>query len=298
MVKSPRESLHRIFRHNPELFAHTLSRLFGVEVAEPTSIEVLNSDCTELEPLERSVDSPVMVHAPDGDYVVAFEAQLEPDKDKRRRWPYYVSYLHDKYACPVILVVICQKASTAEWARTPILVGMEQRPTLMVWPIVVGPDNVPVPTSAEEAAQDVPFTVLAALTHGHDKDIGGILRMLAEALSTVDIDTAGFFAEIGLGDTDARKTWRDLMSAQTYPYQRTLLQEEREKGIEQGIEQGREEGREEMAAESVLSLLRGRGVTVSAVQEERIRSCGDLTVLRDWLLRAATATSTAQVLND
>lgn len=293
MVKSPHESLHRIFRRDPALFAHTMSRLFGMAIAEPTSIEVLNSDCTEMEPLERSVDSPIMVHSATGDYVVALEVQLEPDHDKRRRWPYYVAYLHDKYDCPVSLVVICQKHTTAKWAREPIVVGFQEWPTMVVRAIVVGPDNVPVPRDVAEAADDIPFAVLAALTHGHDTDIGGILKVLAEALNTVDIDAAGFFAEfteIGLGDTEARRMWRDLMSAQTYPYQRTLFQEERA--------EGREEGREEMAVDGVLSVLTARGLRVSATQEEQVRACTDLDLLKKWWIRAATAETTADVFRD
>jgi hypothetical protein len=49
-------------------------------------------------------------------------------------------------------------------------------------------------------------------------------------------------------------------------------------------------------AESILSVLKARGVPVSDDVRERILQCTDLGRLERWLVRAATAASTAEVL--
>ncbi|MFD5802393.1 hypothetical protein [Streptomyces sp. NPDC127020] len=56
MVSSPHEALHRIFRMDPGLFARLLPRA-GIVFPEHTAIEPLDTDLTEIRPLERRVDS-------------------------------------------------------------------------------------------------------------------------------------------------------------------------------------------------------------------------------------------------
>jgi hypothetical protein len=53
------------------------------------------------------------------------------------------------------------------------------------------------------------------------------------------------------------------------------------------LEDVRAEGRAEGIVEAVLTLLRGRGLTVDAAVEERLRACHDREVLQRWLLKAA-----------
>jgi hypothetical protein len=53
--------------------------------------------------------------------------------------------------------------------------------------------------------------------------------------------------------------------------------------------EARGEAREEQTA--LLAVLRARGVAVSSREEHRVRSCEDAAQLREWITRAATATS-------
>ena len=48
--------------------------------------------------------------------ILLVESQTESDEVRRRRWPYYIAFLQDKYECPVLLLVVCSKQETAEWA--------------------------------------------------------------------------------------------------------------------------------------------------------------------------------------
>jgi hypothetical protein len=95
--------------------------------------------------------------------VLIVESQTEPDETRRRRWPYYIAFVRDKYDCQVVLLVVCSKKKTAEWARVPLEVGEPGAVCMVVTPLVLGPDNVPAVVTVEDAVADLPFAVFSAL---------------------------------------------------------------------------------------------------------------------------------------
>ncbi|MFC3413491.1 hypothetical protein ACFSUJ_20550 [Streptomyces lusitanus] len=144
---------------------------------------------------------------------------------------------------------------------------------------------MPVIDSPDEAARDIPLTVLSAALHRRDPGADAILNALAKALkglSADDENTATTFIELteqGLGTTRAADLWRHLMAVDLSFFQ------------SQTAQQLRAEGR----AEDLLVLLGHRGVEVSEADHERIVDCGDPDVLGLWFRRALTATSTAEI---
>jgi len=74
--------------------------------------------------------------------------------------------------------------------------------------------------------------------------------------------------------------------------------EAKAEGRVEGRAEGRAEGRVEGRAESVLRVLKARGLTVSMAQRKEILGCPDLTRLDCWLDRAAVASSTDEVLSE
>lgn len=100
-----------------------------------------------------------------------------------------------KFRCEPVLIVVTQNRATARWAAEPIYVGVPGRPSMAVWPFVLGPENVPVIADEREAARDVPLAVLSAMTHGRGRQAPAILESLASALRTIDRDTAAVFAQ-------------------------------------------------------------------------------------------------------
>jgi nucleotide-binding universal stress UspA family protein len=157
---------------------------------------------------------------------------------------------------------------------------------MVLQPVVLGPDNVPEVTDPERAAADVPFAVLSALTHSTQPSADAILKAVAAALDTIDLDTAKLFAEfteVGLGDTPARTTWRKLMATYTYRYPSQLRLE------------GREEGRAEALAQAVLRVLDRRGLQVTDTHRHRITTCTDPAQLEAWLDHALTADNTDEL---
>ena len=160
----------------------------------------------------------------------------------------------------------------------------------------LGPDGVPVIASPDEAARDIPLTVLSAALHRRDPDADAILNALAKALKGLSADdesTAGTFIELteqGLGKTPAAEISRHLMAVDLSFFQSETAQRLRAEGVERGLAEGR--------AKDIPVLLSHRGVEVTDGDRDRIADCGDPDVLSLWFTRAITATSAAEVFAD
>lgn len=293
MVSSSHEALHRIFQKDPALLTRTLQRVLHIPFPEPRDIAILNADLTEIEPIERRVDTLLRVETDVGTYLLVVEAQGKVDEGKRGSWAYYLSYLYAKYQCEPILIVLTQTSATARWAARPIRFGLPVWNSLTVRPLVLGPDNVPLITDEREAAQDVPLAAFSAMTHGRGPQSAAILESLAAALQTIDPDTAAVlaqFTESCLVDPQAQQIWRDLMTAINYFFRHEVAEKVRE--------EGREEGRLEDRAEMTLNVLEWRGIEVPDSVRERVRACKDLEQLELWARRAVHATEAGQLFEE
>ncbi|NJQ03632.1 hypothetical protein [Streptomyces zingiberis] len=282
MVTSPHEASHRIFQEQPDILAPVF-RILGVPLAEKAVVEVLSPDATEIRPLERRVDSVLRITPPGCEgFLLAIESQGRRDPGKPASWTYYLAHLQAKYDSPVLLLVVCQDKATARWAAGPFAAGVDGWTALRTYPLVLGPGNVPVITDPEEAAQDLTLATFCAMTHGRDPDINGILEALARALGSADRDSARYYAElleIGLGNTPAKATWKELIMVGTYfPGRGTMIEEAFLEGEAKGEARGRAEG--------ILLILRTRGVEVPQQVEQTIAQCVDLDTLQMWLKRA------------
>ncbi|MEV4867368.1 hypothetical protein [Streptomyces ossamyceticus] len=289
MVSSSHEALHRIFQKDPALLTRTLQTVLHVPFPEPREFAAMNVDLTEIEPVERRVDTLLRAETDEGTYLLVVESQGKKDEDKRRSWPYYLSYLYAKYRCDPVLIVITQSAATARWAGEPIHLGVRGCPSLTVRPLVLGLDNVPVIADAGTAKLDPALAALSAMTHGRGAQAAAILESLVAGLKSLDADSAAVFVQFVdscLVDPQARKLWRDLMTDMQYFWRHPLAEQTREEGREEGREQGRILGRAEM----VIEVLEWRGIPVPDTVRERVTSCTDRTQLKIWGERALHVT--------
>lgn len=297
MVSSSHEALHWVFQKDPALLTRAFQSVLRVPFPEPRDFAVLNTDVTEIEPVERRVDTLMRVDTDEGTYLLVVEAQGKQDEGKRGSWPYYLSYLYAKYGWEPVLVVITQNSATARWAAQPIRRGLPGWHSMTVRPLVIGPDNVPVIASEREAERDIPLAVLSAMTHGRGAKAAAILEPLAFALRTVDAESAAVFGQLiesCLADSRAKEIWRDLMSEIRYFFNNPVA----EKVREEGRVEGREEGRVEDRAEMTLRILEWRDVPVSDAVRERVLACSDLNLLEVWARRAMTAERAEDLLSD
>lgn len=293
MAKIPHEALHRIFRDEPGLFTRTLRRVLAVDFPEVEEVDVLDTDLTTIEALERRVDTVLKAETAAGGRMLVIEPQTEPSDEKIPGWAYYLSYLESKYAIPASLLVLTPKRSTADWARRSLALGPPERPSLRVFPHVAGPDNMPLITDPAEAAEDVVFAVLALLTHRLDADVEKAMRPLVGAIETLEPETARYwfeFTEGGLGEGCTRQNWRNIMKTMSYGYVSEFRRE--------GRAEGRAEGRVEGLAKAVLAFFEDRGIDIDRADRERIMNCDDEDLLMRWLLRAPSASSAAGLFVD
>ncbi|WP_406172798.1 hypothetical protein [Streptomyces sp. NBC_00996] len=203
-----------------------------------------------------------------------------------------MAHLYAKYELPPILLVVCQDKGTASWAANPIRIGLPVHTSVAVFPLVLGPDNLPAIIDPDEAAQDLPLSVFSALTHAKDPALPAILETLATALANVGGETAADwaeFTEIGLGNTQACALWRHLMTmrASRFPGSGTLIEETRLKGLAEG----RAEGEARSRAEDILRIFTLRGIDVPEPVRERITTCTDLDTLGTWFDRSLTVSA-------
>lgn len=286
MPDAPHEALHRLFQISPALFGRVCQRVLGIEGYESYEISEVNIDATEERPLVRQMDTVLRLTIEGSEQLLVVEAQLGYDKKKRASWPYYVSYLHARHLCPVMLLVLCNNAAIARWARKPVDLGPPQYPCVRMHPAVLGPDNVPAIVDLADAANDVELTVLSALIHRESERSGAILNVLAHAMSKLDVPDAKQLTELissGLAGASAQIHWRELVLTQEYPYQSELAEYLRSEGEAQG------------EANMLLRVLRARGIEVSADAEARIRACTDPDTLATWAQRAVTVDSADEI---
>ncbi|MCL6732994.1 hypothetical protein [Streptomyces neyagawaensis] len=288
MVSSSHEVLHQICQKDTEGMIRSFRRLFHVPFPEPRVISVVNTDLTEIAPVERRVDSLVRVDTDEGDFLLVLESQGKRDERKRGSWPYYLSYLHEKYGCQPVLIVMTQSRSTARWAAQPIRLGLPSWSSLVVRPLVLGPENVPVVADEAEVARDVTLAVFSAITHGRGPDAAAILEPLAAVLETVNPETASVFAELvesGLVDDQAKKVWRELMMTVNYFFKNPVAVKLRE------------EGRVEERIASILRTLDRRHLDVPDSVRRKVRNCTDPDLLQVWADRAYDVTDAADLFD-
>ncbi|WP_164904919.1 hypothetical protein [Streptomyces cyaneus] len=286
MVTSAHEGMHRIFQERPEILAPVFGVL-GVPLSAKATVDAVTTDVTEARPLERRVDTVLRIGPSDGeDFLLAVEAQSGKVAGKEWSWAYYIGYLQAKYGLPVLLLVVCQDRATAKWAAGPFDCGTRGWTALRTYPLVAGPDNLPVITDARTAAKNLPLAVLSALAHARGRDCDARLEAISTALQELldtDPATAKYFfdfLEVALGKTPAGEKWKAIMSTfvSYFPGRGTVR------------ETAYLEGKVEDRALMILRALEKRGIAVPEDTRERITSCTDLDTLTLWFDRSLTAT--------
>jgi hypothetical protein len=279
--------MHRIFQERPEILAPVFGVL-GVPLSAKATVDAVTTDVTETRPLERRVDTVLRVGPSDGeDFLLAVEAQSGKVAGKEWSWAYYIAYLQAKYGLPVLLLVVCQDRATAKWAAGPFECSTRGWTALRTYPLVAGPDNLPVITDARTAAKNLALAAFSALAHARSPECSAILEAISRALLEIqqtDPDSAEYvfdFLDVTLGKTPAREKWMEIMSTfvSYFPGRGTVRETAYLKGVADGAARG---------AQGILSVLEVRGIPVPDSVRERITSCTDLDRMDAWLERSRT----------
>lgn len=291
------EALIELFRHRPSLAAELLAEPLGAALPAWREARIDSGDLTDVLPTEYRADAVVTLTGDDGRVTlsVVVEVQLGRDPVKRWSWPVYVATLRARLRRPAVLLVVCADRSVATWCAKPIELG---HPGLVLAPVVVGPDHVPVVTDPGTATASPELAVLSALAYGADEEQDKVLPALHAALGSIDDERATLYADVVLAalPVAARRRLETLMATCTYQYQSDFARryfgqgkaEGKVEGKVEGRAEGRVEGRVEGQVRALLAVLDARGVQVSEQAHARITGCGDLGQLERWLRQAVT----------
>ncbi|GAA5082053.1 hypothetical protein GCM10023259_090900 [Thermocatellispora tengchongensis] len=293
-----------MFRNRPALAAELLRDAFGMPVPEHKSIDIASSDFNETTPVEYRADAVVVLADEKPAMAVVVEVQRGFDRSKPWSWPVYLASVRARMKCPAALLVVAPTKRVAKWCRKPIVMG---HPDLILRPLVIGPDNIPIITDPGQAGKTPEMGVLSAMAHGNRINSTEILNAAFAGLSGVDQQQATLYADMICAALKgaAFRHWESLMMTEV-KYQSSFfrrvaaewrakgLEEGLEKGLEKGLEtgltkgleKGREEGRAQGEARAIVVFLEARGIAVPEETRERIMRCDDLNVLEEWARRA------------
>ncbi|TMR12697.1 hypothetical protein ETD86_32160 [Nonomuraea turkmeniaca] len=166
--------------------------------------------------------------------------------------------------------------------------------TIIMQPVIVGPDRIPVLTDSKQMAADLLTAALSVsvMAHGHLPEVTEAFIKLLTDLP--DDDAASLFGyTIDMAAPQARRLLEETVT--TYiPEHSPWAQSLYRKGQEEGEYRGRAAGE----AASVLAVLRFRGIDVPLDRHQQITTCTDLALLEDWLQRALEATHIDDLFDD
>ncbi|XUL90624.1 hypothetical protein ACQ86D_31630 [Streptomyces galilaeus] len=255
--------MHRIFQERPEILTPVFEVL-EVPLSAKATVDAVTTDVTETRPLERRVDTVLRIGRSNGeDFLLAIEAQSDKKEAKAASWAYCIAYLQAKYRLPVLLLVVCQDRATAKWAVGPFECGTSEWTALRTYPLVAGPENLPVITDTRTVARKLAPAVLSAVAHARNPACGAILEAIGNVLN--------------LGNTPAGMQRKEIMSFVSYfPGRGTV----RETAYLEGKAQGEARG--------ILFVLEVRGIPVPDSVRERITACTDPDRMDAWLERSRT----------
>ncbi|MWK36234.1 hypothetical protein GEV43_20770 [Actinomadura sp. J1-007] len=167
-------------------------------------------------------------------------------------------------------------------------------PDFVLHPLVAGPERVPKITDPAKAAANLGMAVLSVITHATDPRASDILNALLTAVQDGGSSTVGKYADL-IRTSLPVKLWSHLEEHMQPQHTEFLSDYTRSKKAE-GKAEGRAEGRAEGEAQTILKVLRTRGLDVPEDVRAEISECRDDEVLDAWVVSASTAESVEELL--
>jgi hypothetical protein len=283
------EVLIKMFQDRPALVADLLAGPLGIGVPAFESARLSAADLTDLSPTEFRADAVVTLNLADRPvFAVVVEVQRSANVRKRYVWPAYVATLYARLQCPAMLLVLCPDSAVAGWCAQRIVVS---DPGLVLTPVVLGPEQVPLVTDNKVARRHPELTVLSVLAHGGRSD-PSVFTALFAALDVIDLDRATLYIDLVLMVLpSAARVWlEEFMTTTPFRYQSDFAR--------RYFGQGEAKGKAEGEASALLAILDARNIPVPDDVRADITACPDTEQLEVWIRRAATADKLDDVLGE
>ncbi|WP_051703782.1 DUF4351 domain-containing protein [Glycomyces sp. NRRL B-16210] len=282
MTTYEHEAPLRLLQYDPKLAEALYCGMLGRDLPEYTEVRPGSEAMTRGDDaVIRNCDNVAVYYSGDRSvFALLFEVQRGDDDRKRYTWLDYIASARSRLRCPVALVVLTFDASTARWAAGPIDTG---HPGLVLRPLVLGPDNIPVITDPAEGRENVSFALLSLIAHGHGERGAEVMRAYYETIRGFDRTLWSRYAEYALNALQGEQ----FMSLQEMIMSDTALPNTYRLGLfgekyREGLAEGRLEGRTEGEASMLLRILEARGIAIEPASRERIRECASTEQLEQW----------------
>jgi hypothetical protein len=286
MPSRKHEMVVQMVRDRPALAADLLRCVRAGLIPPFDDARLESGDLSEHAPAAYHADALVTLHGDGGTFAVVVELQRKKDPRKHFSWPTYLATARARLECPVILLVICPKRTVARWARQSIALG---HPDLVLTPLVLGPEEVPVVTTADGDNIAPELTAISAAIHGAGPDGEKVLSALLESALKARSEQGNIYLDevYAVLPPAARKLMEALMETKNREYKSEFARRYFSEGEARGEARGE--------AKAVLAFLSARGIEVSERDRVRISECTDLAQLEEWVRLAATARSVADL---
>jgi hypothetical protein len=194
-----------------------------------------------------------------------------------------------RHECPVDVLVICPDKKTAEYYAEPIPIPVPV-PYGVFLPRALFPEQVPMFTTPAEVAAHPALAVLSVVYHGQDR---AVAQAFVEGVGLLGGERGPKYYEYGVGMSPRAvcQILEAMMASTDWPVHSKLGKEH----YGRGLADGRAEG--ELAGErnTVLMVLKARGLKPTESEQGRVVACTDLEQLKKWAEAAVTATTTSEV---
>ncbi|HEY0537249.1 MAG TPA: hypothetical protein VGD53_02730 [Actinoallomurus sp.] len=277
-----------MLRERPALAADLLECVRSDLVPAFSQARLESGDLSEHTPAAYHADALVTFGGEQRTLAVVVEVQLRPDRRKHLSWPAYLATARARLGCPVMLLVICPEGRVAAWARRPIPLG---HPGLVLTPLVLGPEEVPVLTVAEDASAPE-LAVVSAVVHGAGPEGAKVFATMLESFEKIEPEQArGYIDEVlAVLPETARKLLEAIMKTRDREYKSDFARGYYGQGEARGEARGE--------AKAVLAVLSTRGIDVPEKVRVRIWECTDLALLESWVRRAVTVASVGELFDE
>jgi hypothetical protein len=235
---------------------------------------------------------------------IILDFQDRRDPDKPMRLIEYESAYPPVLAARtrVLLVVLTLRAAVARWMRREMAEMRLRIPHCVLTPREL-PRGDPIDVRVEPRR-----ALLEAMIQVHEERDLALLTNALRALRYIEGNELLIYREMLLSEMP--RSWimrahEALETVDEYEQYRDYVPTRREResflyvhGLEAGLERGREEGREEGRAQTLLELLRIRGLVVDPASEARILACRDAARMSGWLARALAVARVEALFDD
>lgn len=238
-VSFDHESLVDLFRNQPRLAIELLRLALGLRV-EATQVTLSSIDLTEAWPLELRADAIVLLLDDPTLGAIIVEVQLQPDAEKRLKWPLYAAIQRARTGKGVLVLVLTLDEATARWARQAIVLD----PLGNTWrPLVIGPADLPVVLEPARALACPELAVLSTVLHGKGPHGEALGRVALEATLRLDEERQAQYADLILYSLHATaRAALEAFMARPYEYKSDFARRYYGQGLAEGEAKGKVEG--------------------------------------------------------